>query len=76
MINPPRRQQRPWALHLAVERLYRALYAAAVADDVGIHVMRVSRPSTHGVARALLSPSVLPLHAAVLVGATAVALTT
>ncbi|SNS65731.1 hypothetical protein SAMN04488107_3347 [Geodermatophilus saharensis] len=64
------------AYYLAVERAYRELYAAAVADRVGVHVMRVSKPGACGVSRALLSPSVLPLHAAVLVGATVVALST
>lgn len=64
------------AYYLALEREFRELYAAAVADDVGVHVIRVGNPGVRGVGGALLSLSVLPLHAAVLVGATVVALST
>jgi hypothetical protein len=64
------------AYYLALERAFRGLYAAAVADGVGVHVIQVGSPGVRRVARTLLSPSVLPLHAAVLVGATVVALST
>jgi prepilin signal peptidase PulO-like enzyme (type II secretory pathway) len=64
------------AYFLAGERGYRKLYEEAVDAPAGSYAMSAGTVSLRAVGSALISISVLPLHAAVAAGATVVALST
>ncbi|MGY1826531.1 hypothetical protein [Blastococcus sp. SYSU DS0541] len=64
------------AYFLAVERAYRKLYDTALGASSDCYVMTAEKVGPRHVGRALVSISVLPLHAAVMAGATVVALNT
>lgn len=64
------------AFYLSLERAYRALYSEAVAETAAAWSLSAAPLTARGLARALLSLSVLPLHGAAAIGAVAVALST
>ncbi|TQN42482.1 hypothetical protein FHU33_1884 [Blastococcus colisei] len=64
------------AYFLAVERAYRELYDTALGASADCYVMTAERVGPRQIVGALVSISVLPLHAAVMAGATVVALST
>jgi hypothetical protein len=64
------------AYYLAVERVYRQLYDEALAAIANSYAMKARNVGLRQVLGALISASVLPLHAAVMAGATVVALST
>lgn len=64
------------AYYLAVERAYRQLYVDAQDAPADFYAMKAGKVGPGQVLGALRGMSVLPLHASVMAGATAVALST